>query len=194
MIFTKILLFFFQNFSKSETLKQNYNEIDPSHPRRGSIKYTGSLGDVMQESIQIAYTYAREFCRNFLCEDFLEINDVHIHFPEGASKKDGPSAGIAITTSLISLAMNQPISEDTAMTGEISLTGKCLKIGGVKEKLLAAKREGVKKVIFPADNEAEVNELKEYVKKDMDIMFARSYWDVLRFLFPGVIKEIQERR
>ena len=141
----------------------------------------------MQESVQIAYTYIRDFCKNFFKSDFLETNDIHIHFPEGASKKDGPSAGIAIATSLVSLLLNKPILEDTAMTGELSLCGKVLKIGGIKEKLLAAKREGIKTVLLPLENEPEVNELKDYIKQDIHIHFVRSYWDVLKYLFPGMV-------
>lgn len=137
----------------------------------------------MQESIQIAMTYVREYCMNFHHENFLETNDIHIHFPEGASKKDGPSAGIAIASSLLSLALNRPMKEQTAMTGELSLTGKVLKIGGVREKLLAAKREGIRRVIFPAENEQEIDELKDYIKKDMEIIFVKSFWDVAKELF-----------
>jgi Lon-like ATP-dependent protease len=147
----------------------------------------------MQESIQIAYTYARDFCNVFYKNNFLEINDVHIHFPEGASKKDGPSAGIAISSSLISLALNQPIPQDTAMTGEITLQGKVLKIGGVKEKLLAAKREGIKTVIFPKENQPDVDELKDYIKQDMKILFANSFWDVVRHIFPEVFMQIEDK-
>lgn len=164
-------------------MKQNYGEEDTKKFRKGSLKSTGSLGDVMQESIQIAYTYAKEYCMNFFSNDFLDTNDIHIHFPEGASKKDGPSAGIAIATSLISLALNHPIIQDTAMTGELSLTGKVLKIGGVKEKLLAAKREGIKRVLFPGENKPEIDELKEYIKKDVEIIFVNSFWDVIKYMF-----------
>lgn len=103
----------------------------------------------MKESVQIAYSFAKYVCSTFFNNKFLEQNDVHIHFPAGASPKDGPSAGIAITTSLISLALNIKTDFLVAMTGEISLTGKVLKIGGVKEKLLAAKRENIKTLIFP---------------------------------------------
>lgn len=164
-------------------MKQNHSE-DPVPVKRGSIRFTGSLGEVMQESIQIALSYVREYCMNFHNVSFLETNDIHIHFPEGASKKDGPSAGLAIATSLLSLALNKPISQYTAMTGELSLTGKALKIGGVREKLLAAKREGIKTVIFPSENEPEINELKDYIKKDMEIIFVKSFWDVARLFFP----------
>lgn len=170
-------------------MKQNYGDEKSEENRRGSIKCTGSLGEVMQESVQIAYTYAKDFCELFYRSKFLEANDIHIHFPEGASKKDGPSGGIAITSSLLSLAMDRPLPSDIAMTGEISLQGKVLKIGGVKEKLLAAKREGIKTVFFPRENKADVEELKDYIKQDIRILFADSYWDVVKVIFPGTFTD-----
>ena len=152
--------------------------------RRGGLKVTGSLGDVMQESIQIAYTYAKYTLSTFFNNDYLEKNDVHIHFPDGASKKDGPSAGVAITSSLISLAMNAQMTDQFAMTGEISLTGKVLKIGGVKEKVLAAKREGINKVLLPASNKQDVEDLKDYIKEGIEFHYAEKYPEVLQLLFP----------
>lgn len=109
---------------------------------------TGNLKKVMEESIQIAYTYARKTA-NKLGNNYLDSNNVHIHVPEGATPKDGPSAGITITTALLSLAFDLPIPSNLAMTGEISLTGKVLAIGGLKEKIVAAKREGITQVIIP---------------------------------------------
>ena len=157
--------------------------------RRGNIKLTGSLGDVMQESTQIAYSYAKYILSTFFKNSFLETNDVHIHFPDGASKKDGPSAGVAITSSLISLALNTPTADVVAMTGEISLTGKVLKIGGVKEKILAAKREGVKKVILPLDNKPDVDELKDYIKEALEFHFVDNYLQAMNILFPSLVKD-----
>lgn len=115
------------------------------------LKFTGTLGDVMKESIRIAYSYARLFLSK-LNNPFLEQFNVHLHVPEGATPKDGPSAGIAATSALISLAMNKPTKPNFAMTGEISLKGKVLQIGGLKEKILAAKREKVNNIICPEDN------------------------------------------
>ena len=175
-----------------EALKEGKPALAQTPKRKGVLKLTGSLGEVMQESVQIAYTYARHFCSNFLKNYYLEQNDVHIHFPEGASKKDGPSAGIAITSSLISLAMDKGMENEFAMTGEISLTGKVLKIGGVKEKLLAAKREGVWKVIFPSENKGDVDELKDYIKEGMEIYFVEKYLDVVKLLFPSISEEIEK--
>eukprot|EP01017_Pseudomicrothorax_dubius_P008012 TRINITY_DN12597_c0_g1_i2.p1 TRINITY_DN12597_c0_g1~~TRINITY_DN12597_c0_g1_i2.p1 ORF type:complete len:165 (-),score=61.56 TRINITY_DN12597_c0_g1_i2:62-499(-) len=125
----------------------------------------------------------------FLNNHFLEVNDVHVHFPEGASKKDGPSAGIAITTSLISLALDAPMAEEFAMTGEISLTGKVLKIGGVKEKVMAAKREGVTNIILPLSNQTEFEKLEDYIKEGLVVHFVDIYFDVLKLVFPNILKK-----
>ena len=128
---------------------------------------TGSLGDVMKESSIIAQTYAKNFLHKYFKNtdtvNFLD-REIHIHFPEGAVPKDGPSAGITITASLIGLALNKSIMSDVAMTGEISLNGKVLKIGGVKEKTMAAAREGLKVLIFPNENRKDVERLPENVK------------------------------
>lgn len=122
---------------------------------------TGSLGDVMKESASIAHSYAKNFLNLHHTDNegaikYLETTDLHIHFPEGAVPKDGPSAGVAITSSLISLALDKPMSKEIGMTGEISLNGKVLPIGGVKEKTMAASREGIKTLIFPKANEKDV--------------------------------------
>jgi len=103
--------------------------------------------------MQIAYSFAKEFAYNLLKENYLEFNEVHIHAPSGAIPKDGPSAGITIASALISLAIRKPLKQNIGMTGEISLRGKVLKIGGIKEKILAAKRENLKEVIVPKSNE-----------------------------------------
>ena len=176
---------------KTEQLDQGAQVIAENNPvkkdfRRGNIKFTGSLGDVMQESTQIAYSYAKYILSTFFSNSFLETNDVHIHFPDGASKKDGPSAGIAITSSLVSLALNTPTANIVAMTGEISLTGKVLKIGGVKEKVLAAKRDNVKMLILPFDNKQDVDDLKDYIKEGIEFHFADNYMQVLKILFPSL--------
>ena len=136
---------------------------------RGSMKITGKLGDVMQESTMIAHTFAKNFCANVLKNEralkLLESKDIHIHFPEGAIPKDGPSAGIAITTSLLSLALDKPVAPHFAMTGEITLNGKVLPIGGVKEKIMSAVREDLTTLILPKSNKKEVLELSDEVKK-----------------------------
>ena len=137
----------------------------------------------MKESMQIAYTFSRVYCQDVLNLDYLETNEIHIHAPEGAVPKDGPSAGIAITSALISLAKNQPIKNNFAMTGEISLRGKVMKIGGVKEKTLAAKRENVENLIFPKDNEEDVLELDQDIRDGIKFHFVENYSEVYSLLF-----------
>lgn len=111
-------------------------------------------------------------------------NSIHIHFPEGSTPKDGPSAGLAITSAFISQALQKPIEISAAMTGEISLTGKALKIGGVKEKILAAKREGVNTIIVPEENRQEVNELEQNIREGVEFHFVKHYLEVLDILWP----------
>jgi ATP-dependent Lon protease len=149
-----------------EATQANYSQ-DKSG--KGSLQVTGRLGEVMKESSSIAQTYAKTFVNSYLkghpkALDFLQKEDVHIHFPEGAIPKDGPSAGITITTALISLALEEPCLNNLGMTGEISLNGKVLKIGGVKEKTMAAAREGCTTLIFPAANKNDVERLPENIR------------------------------
>ncbi len=137
---------------------------------KGRMVKTGSLGDVMQESIQAALTVVRSRSKLLgISPDFLEKFDIHIHVPEGATPKDGPSAGVAMATALVSVLTNIPVRADVAMTGEITLRGEVLKIGGLKEKLLAAHRGGIKTVIIPADNEADLREIPENITSEMSI-------------------------
>ena len=139
-------------------------------PGKGRIIKTGSLGDVMQESIQAALTVVRSRSKILgLNPSFHEKLDIHIHVPEGATPKDGPSAGIGMCTALISVLTNIPIRSDTAMTGEITLHGQVLKIGGLKEKLLAAKRAGIKQVIIPEENFPELKEFPKQITKALKI-------------------------
>ena len=145
----------------------------------------------MKESSMIAQTYAKNFLQTYFAQNeyakkYLESHNIHIHFPEGAVKKDGPSAGVTITTSMVSLALGQPVPQDIAMTGEISLNGQVLAIGGVKEKTMAAAREGIKKLIFPKANEKDVNELPQYIKEGITFYYAAEYPDVFKILFPQV--------
>ena len=147
--------------------------------------FAGNLGEVMKESIKIAYTYAKVFMDTIdpSC-NFLLDNHIHLHVPEGATPKDGPSAGCTIVTATISLALNRPVRENLAMTGEISLRGKILPVGGIKEKVIAAKRAGVDTVILPADNRKDFDDLPDLVKKDVTVHFAETYDDVYRIAFP----------
>lgn len=139
-------------------------------PGKGKIVKTGSLGDVMQESIQAALTVVRSRANLLgIHKDFYEKNDLHIHVPEGATPKDGPSAGIGMCTALVSVLTNIPVRAEVAMTGEITLRGQVLAIGGLKEKLLAAKRGGIKIVIIPKDNVKDLQEVSEDIKGGLDI-------------------------
>ncbi len=140
-------------------------------PGKGGIKQTGKLGDVMQESVQAAYSYIRSRAIQFgIKPPFFDKRDIHVHVPEGATPKDGPSAGIAMATSIVSAITGIPIRRDIAMTGEITLRGRVLPIGGLKEKLLAALRAGITTVIIPKENEKDLIEIPENVKKGLTII------------------------
>ncbi|WP_257294634.1 endopeptidase La [Endozoicomonas sp. YOMI1] len=140
-------------------------------PGKGQIIKTGSLGDVMQESIQAALTVVRSRAAAMGIEpDFHQKNDLHIHVPEGATPKDGPSAGIGMCTALVSILTGIPVRADVAMTGEITLRGQVLAIGGLKEKLLAAHRGGIKKVLIPEENRRDLKEIPDNIKDDLEII------------------------
>ena len=151
---------------------------------KGKLLLTGKLGEVMKESAHVAYSYVRSVAKeNNIPENFNENMDLHLHFPEGAVPKDGPSAGVTITTALISVLANKKIRQDVAMTGEITITGEVLPVGGIKEKVIGAHRIGIHKVILPKDNEIDVEELPKEVKKDMTIYLAETYEDVKKIIF-----------
>jgi len=150
----------------------------------GSLKSTGQLGDVMKESTQIAYTVARSRLAEIdPSSSFFDDTDIHMHVPEGATPKDGPSAGVTMVTSMMSLATEKPVRSDVAMTGEISLTGKVLKVGGIKEKMMAARRAGITCVVLPADNRRDFDEIPEYLKDGLDVHFAEDYGEVYEVVF-----------
>jgi ATP-dependent Lon protease len=140
-------------------------------PGKGNIKHTGKLGDVMQESVSAALSYVRSRSINFGIKPTLfEKRDIHVHVPEGATPKDGPSAGIAMATSIVSILTGIPVRRDVAMTGEITLRGRVLPIGGLKEKLLAALRAGITTVFIPKENEKDLAEIPDNVKKHLKLI------------------------
>lgn len=150
-------------------------------PGKGIVKQTGKLGDVMKESIDTAYSVVHSHARALgINPEVFEKTDVHVHVPEGAIPKDGPSAGITMYTTLVSVFTNIPVRSDVAMTGEITLQGRVLPIGGLKEKLLSALRGGIKTVIIPKENEKDLAELPEIVKNELNIVLAEKVDDVLK--------------
>ena len=152
-----------------------------SVPGKGKLTYTGSLGDVMQESIQAAMTVVRARAEQLgINADFYEKRDIHVHVPEGATPKDGPSAGAAMCTALVSSLTGNPVRSDVAMTGEITLRGEVLPIGGLKEKLLAAHRGGIKLVLIPKENERDLEEIPANVIADLEIRPVRWVDEVLK--------------
>lgn len=151
---------------------------------KGNLVLTGSLGDVMQESCHIALDYIKSNMNLFKIDAKLfEENDIHIHVPEGAVNKDGPSAGVTITTTLISLFTNKKVNSDIAMTGEITLRGRVLPIGGLKEKIIGAHRANIKKVFIPKENERDLDEIPENIKSDIKFIVVKNYLDIYKELF-----------
>jgi ATP-dependent Lon protease len=158
-----------------------------------AMKLTGQAGQVMKESSEIAWSYLHSAMNKYAPGyTFFENTQVHIHIPEGATPKDGPSAGITMVTSLLSLLIDTPVLDNLGMTGELTLTGRILPIGGVKEKLIAARRSGLKTLIFPKDNVRDYDELPEYLKKGLTIHFVEHYDEVFRIAFPEVVAENEE--
>ncbi|CDR33515.1 Lon protease [Criblamydia sequanensis CRIB-18] len=154
------------------------------------MKLTGQAGQVMKESSEIAWSYLHSALTKYAKEfTFFEKTQVHIHIPEGATPKDGPSAGITMVTALLSLLLGEPVLEDLGMTGELTLTGRILPIGGVKEKIVAAKRSKLKTLIFPKENQRDVEELPEYIREGIDIHFVDHYDEVAKIAFPERYRE-----
>jgi len=146
-------------------------------PGKGRLTVTGQLGDVMKESAQAALSWVRAHAEPE--EGWFTSHDVHVHVPAGAVPKDGPSAGITMATALVSLVRGRPVRDDTAMTGEITLTGQVLPIGGLKEKALAAQRAGIARVIAPRRNEPELEDFPAHLRADLEFIWAAEIEDVL---------------
>ncbi|KAK9452584.1 Lon protease C-terminal proteolytic domain-containing protein [Dipodascopsis uninucleata] len=164
--------------------------ISQSKIGSGSFKWTGMLGEVMRESSMIAYTFARMYVSShFPLNRFFELAKIHMHCPEGATPKDGPSAGVTIATSLLSLALNKPVDPCFAMTGEITVTGRVLRIGGLREKCVAAKRAGATTVFFPSSNKADWDALPENIREGLEGVPCHYYDDIFRRCFEGISRE-----
>lgn len=162
-------------------------------PGKGAVQLTGHLGDVMKESVEAARSFIRAHAHEFgIRTEIFEKNDVHVHVPEGATPKDGPSAGIAMMTSLVSAFTGIPVHKDVAMTGEITLRGRVLPIGGLKEKLLAALRAGIKTVLIPAENKKDLEEIPENVKTGMKIIPVSAATEVLQHALISPLKPLNE--
>jgi ATP-dependent Lon protease len=161
-------------------------------PGKGNIKQTGKLGDVMQESVQASASYVRSRGANFgIKPNVFQRKDIHVHVPAGATPKDGPSAGVAMCTSIVSVMTQNPVRKDVAMTGEITLRGRVMPIGGLKEKLLAALRGGIKTVLVPNENEKDLEEIPDNVKRALDIVLVGSVDEVLEHALTSPLVPIE---
>ena len=153
-------------------------------PGKGEILLTGKLGEVMQESARTGISYIRSVSKQYkIADDFFKKHDIHIHIPEGAVPKDGPSAGITMATAILSAVTDTPVKPEVAMTGEITLRGRVLPIGGLKEKMLAAKLAGIKTILVPKKNEPDVEEIDDEIKQGMKICFVEKMEQVIKEAF-----------
>jgi ATP-dependent Lon protease len=150
-------------------------------PGSKGFQITGSVGNVMQESARAALSYVRSHAAELgLQKDFFDKSDIHLHIPAGAQPKDGPSAGVTMATSLVSLVSGEPVKKGVSMTGEITLRGQVMPVGGIKEKMLAAHRAGITTVILPKRNQPDLEDVPEEVRKSMHFVFAESVNDVIK--------------
>jgi ATP-dependent Lon protease len=174
-----------------ETLPIEVNTM----PGKGKLQLTGQLGEVMKESAQAAFSYIRSHASQFgIKADFQDNFDIHIHIPEGATPKDGPSAGVALAVALISAMSKRPVRASLAMTGEITLRGNVLVIGGLKEKVLAALRAGIKTVLYPRANEKDLIEIPDYVHKNLEMIPVGHLDEVLKIAFKDKTKTTRSAR
>jgi len=161
-------------------------------PGKGKLEYTGKLGDVMKESIKAAKSFIRSRCLDYgIIPPTFEKKDFHVHVPEGATPKDGPSAGIAMVTSIVSALSGISVKRDVAMTGEVTLRGRVLPIGGLKEKLLAALRGGIKTAIIPSENEKDLREIPQNVKDGLKIIPVDHVDEVLKIALTKKLDPIE---
>ena len=150
-------------------------------PGSGKLALTGQMGDVMQESARTGLSYIRSIAKELhIDEDFYKKYDIHIHIPEGAIPKDGPSAGVTMCSALVSTLTGIPARKDIAMTGEITLRGNVLPVGGIREKVMAAHRAGIRKVLLPAENEVDIQEIPEAVREEMEFVLLKTAKDALK--------------
>lgn len=165
-----------------ETLLVEVNTMKGS----GKLELTGNMGDVMKESAKVALSYIRSRSDEFgIQENFYKDTDISLHIPEGAVPKDGPSAGITMTTAMVSALTGKPVRNDIAMTGEVTIRGRVLAIGGLNEKVLAAKRAGVVNIIVPEENTADVSEMPEEIKDGVNFIYVKEMSQVLENAFAG---------
>jgi ATP-dependent Lon protease len=165
-------------------------ECTQVHTLNRGFKLTGKLGDVMKESAEIAYSYVMAHLKDYGCDpDYFDTSLVHLHVPEGATPKDGPSAGITMATALLSLARKERIRRRLGMTGELTLTGQVLAVGGIREKVIAARRSGVMELILPHANKKDFEELPDYLREGINVHFARTYRDVFHFVFDDHLQD-----
>jgi ATP-dependent Lon protease len=159
-------------------------ESSQVHTLNRGFKLTGRLGEVMKESAEIAYSYVVAHLKDYHCDlDFFDMSMVHLHVPEGATPKDGPSAGVTMATSLVSLARRERIKRPLAMTGELTLTGQVLPVGGIREKVIAARRVKIMELILPFGNRRDFEELPDYLREGINVHFARNFREVFEFVF-----------
>ena len=180
-----------------ETLEVEVNVMDGT----GKLELTGNLGDVMKESAHAAMSYIRANAKSLgVAEDFYKTKDIHVHFPEGAVPKDGPSAGVTVCTAIVSALTNTTVRRDVAMTGEISIRGRVLAIGGLKEKTMAALRHGISTVIIPKDNERDLKDIDPTVRKSLNFITAQEVSTVLEAalnrkpqeMIPSILNKLPE--
>lgn len=167
-------------------------ESSKVHSLNRGFKLTGQLGDVMKESAEIAYSYVQAHMRDFGCDsDFFDMSMVHLHVPEGATPKDGPSAGVTMASALVSLARGEKIKRPLAMTGELTLTGRVLAVGGIREKVIAARRSKIHELLLPQANQGDYEALPDYLKAGITVHFVRTFREVFEVVFPSD-RELQQ--